>query len=101
MAPTAQWSGWAINSNPSAAARSRSACHTSRSSGEGVIARAKAAGLTIFGKTASPEFGLTTSTESKLWGATRNPWNLKRIAGGSSGGAAAAVAARILPMAHT
>ena len=62
--------------------------------------RAKAAGLTIFGKTASPEFGLTTSTESKLWGDTRNPWNLDRIAGGSSGGAAAAVAARILPMAH-
>ncbi|MDR3507607.1 MAG: amidase [Caulobacteraceae bacterium] len=62
--------------------------------------RAKAAGLTIFGKTASPEFGLTTTTESLLWGATRNPWNLDRIAGGSSGGAAAAVAARILPMAH-
>jgi amidase len=65
-----------------------------------VTRRAKAAGLTVFGKTASPEFGLTTSTESKLWGATRNPWNLDRIAGGSSGGAAAAVAARILPMAH-
>lgn len=62
--------------------------------------RAKAAGLTIFGKTASPEFGLTVSTESKLWGQTRNPWNLDHIAGGSSGGAAAAVAARILPMAH-
>jgi len=65
-----------------------------------VTRRAKAAGLTIFGKTASPEFGLTTTTESKLWGATRNPWNLERIAGGSSGGAAASVAARILPMAH-
>ena len=65
-----------------------------------ITRRAKAAGLTIFGKTASPEFGLTTTTESKLWGATRNPWNLERIAGGSSGGAAAAVAARILPMAH-
>ncbi|HEY2658674.1 MAG TPA: amidase [Caulobacteraceae bacterium] len=68
---------------------------------DGTLARrAKAAGLTIFGKTASPEFGLTTTTESRLWGATRNPWNLERIAGGSSGGAAAAVAARILPMAH-
>ena len=65
-----------------------------------ITRRAKAAGLTVFGKTASPEFGLTTTTESKLWGATRNPWNLERIAGGSSGGAAAAVAARILPMAH-
>ncbi len=62
--------------------------------------RAKAAGLVIFGKTATPEFGLTTTTESKLWGATRNPWNPERIAGGSSGGAAAAVAARIVPMAH-
>ncbi len=62
--------------------------------------RAKAAGLTIFGKTASPEFGLTVSTESVLWGQTRNPWNLDHIAGGSSGGAAAAVAARILPIAH-
>jgi len=62
--------------------------------------RAKAAGLTIFGKTASPEFGLTVSTESALWGRTRNPWNLEHIAGGSSGGAAAAVAARILPIAH-
>ena len=65
-----------------------------------VTRRAKAAGLTVFGKTATPEFGLTTSTESKLWGATRNPWNLERIAGGSSGGSAAAVAARIVPMAH-
>ncbi len=62
--------------------------------------RAKAAGLTIFGKTASPEFGLTVSTESALWGQTRNPWSLEHIAGGSSGGAAAAVAARITPIAH-
>ncbi len=65
-----------------------------------VTRRAKAAGLVIFGKTATPEFGLTTTTESALWGATRNPWNLDRIAGGSSGGSAAAVAARIVPMAH-
>jgi amidase/6-aminohexanoate-cyclic-dimer hydrolase len=65
-----------------------------------VTRRAKAAGMTIFGKTASPEFGLTTTTESKQWGATRNPWNLERIAGGSSGGAAAAVATRIIPIAH-
>ena len=65
-----------------------------------VVQRAKAAGLVIFGKTATPEFGLTTTTESALWGATRNPWNLDRIAGGSSGGSAAVVAARIVPMAH-
>jgi Asp-tRNA(Asn)/Glu-tRNA(Gln) amidotransferase A subunit family amidase len=62
--------------------------------------RAKAAGLVIFGKTATPEFGLTVSTESRLWGQTRSPWNLEHIAGGSSGGASAAVAARITPLAH-
>jgi amidase/6-aminohexanoate-cyclic-dimer hydrolase len=59
-----------------------------------------AAGLTIFGKTASPEFGLMPTTESRLFGPTRNPWNLDHSPGGSSGGAAAAVAARILPVAH-
>jgi amidase len=59
-----------------------------------------AAGLTIFGKAASPEFGLMPTTESRLFGPTRNPWNLDHSSGGSSGGAAAAVAARILPVAH-
>jgi amidase/6-aminohexanoate-cyclic-dimer hydrolase len=58
------------------------------------------AGLTIFGKSATPEFGLMPTTESRLFGATRNPWNLVHSSGGSSGGAAAAVAARILPVAH-
>ena len=62
--------------------------------------RYKAAGLVIFGQTTTPEFGGTTTTESTLFGATRNPWNLERIAGGSSGGAAAAVAAGVLPAAH-
>jgi amidase len=59
-----------------------------------------ASGLTIFGKSASPEFGLMPTTESRLHGPTRNPWNLAHSSGGSSGGAAAAVAARILPVAH-
>jgi amidase len=57
-------------------------------------------GLTIFGKSSSPEFGLMPTTEPRLFGPTRNPWNLAHSSGGSSGGAAAAVAARILPVAH-
>ena len=57
-------------------------------------------GVTIFGKSASPEFGLMPTTESRLFGPTRNPWNLGHSSGGSSGGAAAAVAARILPVTH-
>ena len=58
------------------------------------------AGLTVFGKSSSPEFGLMPTTESRLFGPTRNPWNPAHSSGGSSGGAAAAVAARILPVAH-
>jgi amidase len=58
------------------------------------------AGVTIFGKSSSPEFGLMPTTESRLFGPTRNPWNPAHSSGGSSGGAAAAVAARILPVAH-
>ncbi len=65
-----------------------------------LVERYRRAGLVIFGKTASPEFGATASTESTLWGDTHNPWNLAYSAGGSSGGAAAAVAAGILPAAH-
>src|SRR6202166_4625871 len=57
-------------------------------------------GVTIFGKSSSPEFGLLPTTESRLFGPTRNPWNLAHSSGGSSGGAGAAVAARILPVAH-
>jgi amidase len=58
------------------------------------------AGVTIFGKSSSPEFGLMPTTEPRLFGPTRNPWNLAHSSGGSSGGAAAAVAARIVPVAH-
>lgn len=65
-----------------------------------LVARYKRAGLVIFGKSASPEFGLTTSTDSLLFGPTRNPWRHTHMAGGSSGGAAAAVAIGILPAAH-
>ncbi|MDE2486167.1 MAG: amidase, partial [Alphaproteobacteria bacterium] len=60
----------------------------------------KAAGLAIFGKTNTPEFGLWPVTESELLGPCRNPWDVSRTPGGSSGGAAAAVAAGIVPAAH-
>lgn len=65
-----------------------------------VVERYQRAGLVIFGKTASPEFGGTGTTESILFGDTRNPWDLSRSAGGSSGGSAAAVATGILPLAN-
>ena len=65
-----------------------------------ITARMKRAGLVIFGKTNTPEMGLSPSTEPKRFGATKNPWNLAYSAGGSSGGAAAAVASGIVPMAH-
>jgi len=57
-------------------------------------------GLVVFGKTNSPEMGLTGTTEPRLYGPTHNPWNLEHSPGGSSGGAAAAVAAGILPVAN-
>jgi len=62
--------------------------------------RFKAAGLIALGKTNVPEFGLVPTTESKLYGPARNPWNLEHSTGGSSGGSAAAVAAGIVPLAH-
>jgi len=58
-----------------------------------VVERLKAAGAIMLGKTNTPEFGFTGTTDNLLFGLTRNPWNLERHAGGSSGGAAAAVAA--------
>jgi amidase len=64
------------------------------------VTRCKRAGLVFMGRSASPEFGLNPNTEPRLYGACRNPWNLAYSAGGSSGGAAAAVSAGILPLAH-
>lgn len=65
-----------------------------------LVERYKRGGLVIFGKTNTPEMGLAASTETKLNGVTRNPWNPERTPGGSSGGAAAAVACGIVPAAH-
>lgn len=62
--------------------------------------RYRAAGLVPFGKTNLPEFGLQPTTEPELWGPTLNPWDPTLSAGGSSGGAAAAVATRMVPMAN-
>jgi amidase len=65
-----------------------------------LVARLKRAGFVPFAKTNAPEFGLPPFTEPKLYGAARNPWDPTRTPGGSSGGSAAAVAARIVPVAH-
>lgn len=62
--------------------------------------RFRAAGLVTLGRTTTPEFGYCPTTESVFYGPTKNPWDLTRMPGGSSGGSGAAVAAGIVPMAH-
>ena len=65
-----------------------------------VMARFRKAGLVALGQSTAPELGLSFATESAMYGPTRNPWDLERGVGGSSGGAAALVAAGAVPFAH-
>src|SRR5467141_2986309 len=65
-----------------------------------IVGALRRAGAIIVGKTTTPEFAHTLLTDSPLWGVTRNPWNLERTPGGSSGGSAAAVAAGCVPLAE-
>jgi aspartyl-tRNA(Asn)/glutamyl-tRNA(Gln) amidotransferase subunit A len=63
------------------------------------VARLREAGAILIGKTTTPEFGWKGTTDSPLTGITRNPWNLRKTPGGSSGGSGAALAARLAPLA--
>jgi len=67
---------------------------------DAIVRRYRESGMVLLGKTNTPEFGITGTTESAYLGPCRSPWNPRHIAGGSSGGAASAVAAGIVPMAH-
>jgi amidase len=84
--PTTQGS-WAVADNPAAACSPVTAAYLQ-------------VGLQPLAATTLPEFGLTASTESSRFGATRNPWDTSRAVGGSSGGSAALVAAGVVPIAH-
>ena len=78
----------------------RRLAHIVRDADSEIVKRYRKAGLVFVGKTNAPEFGLAPVTESEALGPCRNPWDLARTPGGSSGGSAAAVAAGMAPMAH-
>ncbi len=65
-----------------------------------LVAAYRRAGLVLFGKTNTPEFGMSAATETVAFGDTRNPWDTDRTPGGSSGGTAAAVASGVVPASH-
>ncbi len=65
-----------------------------------LVAAYRKAGLVLFGKTNTPEFGMSAATETLAFGVTRNPWDTDRTPGGSSGGTAAAVASGVVPASH-
>ena len=79
---------------------SRFACVDADSRDSELVKRYRAAGVILVGKTNTPEFGIPGVTQSERLGPCRNPWNPKHITGGSSGGAASATAAGMVPMAH-
>lgn len=88
-----EWAG-TVSSAGSRALRNVTSAETAE-----VVQRWLDAGLVVFGRTNSPEFGIKPVTEPEAFGPTRNPWDLSRSPGGSSGGSAAAVAAGIVPVA--
>ena len=65
-----------------------------------LVSAYRKAGLVLFGKTNTPEFGMSAATETVAFGITRNPWDTERTPGGSSGGTSAAVAAGVVPASH-
>src|SRR5262249_57486588 len=79
---------------------SKSLAGPRRSHSAYLVRRLREAGFVVVGTTNLPEFGILPTTEPRHTGITRNPWDLERTPGGSSGGSAAAVASGMLPIAH-
>ncbi|MGH2831641.1 MAG: amidase, partial [Solirubrobacteraceae bacterium] len=92
------------NNRPIAGLRTTIGCslleHSISHHDANVTRRLKDAGFVVVGSTTLPEYGILPVTEARLFGPTRNPWDLERTPGGSSGGSAAAVTAGMVPVAH-